>query len=132
MNQKELREQENRCIQEQAPACSAACPVHVDVRGMTAAIAKGNFDDAQELYRKSIPFPQIISRICDQPCQKTCLRKDLGGAIEIAALERACLDFGGRDFPAVKQLARKSVDRRGDHHCHQCLHRSRYVLAWTT
>ncbi|PKN84061.1 MAG: amine oxidase [Chloroflexi bacterium HGW-Chloroflexi-8] len=108
MNQKELREQENRCIQEQAPACSAACPVHVDVRGMTAAIAKGNFDDAQELYRKSIPFPQIISRICDQPCQKTCLRKDLGGAIEIAALERACLDFAGRDFPAVKQLARKS------------------------
>ncbi|NTW43385.1 MAG: NAD(P)-binding protein [Anaerolineaceae bacterium] len=108
MNQKELREQENRCIQEQAPACMATCPVHVDVRGMTAEIIKGNFDLAQELYRKSIPFPQIISRICDQPCQTTCLRKNLGGAIEIAALERACLEFGGTDFPAVKQLPRKS------------------------
>ena len=37
MDQKELREQENRCIQEQAPACTAACPVHVDVRGLVVA-----------------------------------------------------------------------------------------------
>jgi Fe-S oxidoreductase len=108
MNQKELRELENRCIQEQPPACTAACPAHVDARALAAEIAKGNFAAALEHYRKVIPFPQIISRICDQPCQKACLRKDLGGAIEIAALERACLEFGGQDLPAPKQLPRKA------------------------
>ena len=41
MDQKQLREQENRCIQEQAPACAATCPVHVDGRGIAAEIAKG-------------------------------------------------------------------------------------------
>jgi glutamate synthase (NADPH/NADH) small chain len=107
MNQKELREQENRCIQEQAPACTAACPVHVDIRGLTAAIAQGDFAAAYKLYRKAIPFPGIISHICDQPCQGTCLRKDLGGSIEIAALERACLEFGGQDAEAIKPLPRK-------------------------
>lgn len=108
MDQKELREQENRCIQEQPPACTAACPVHVDARGMIAEIARGDFAAALKLYRKAVPFPGIISHICDQPCQAVCLRKDLGGAIEIAALERACLDFGGEGVEPIKPLPRKS------------------------
>ena len=91
MDQKELREQENRCIQEQPPACTAACPVHLDARGMITEITRGDFAAALKLYRKAVPFPGIISHICDQPCQAACLRKELGGAIEIAALERACL-----------------------------------------
>ena len=108
MDQKQLREQENRCIQEQSPACTAACPTHVDARGITAEITKGNFNAAYTLYRKAVPFPGIISHICDQPCQMTCLRKDSGGAIEIAALERACMEFGSQGAEAVKRLPRKS------------------------
>lgn len=108
MDQKQLREQENRCIQEQAPACTAACPVHVDARGMIAEIARGDFAAAYKLYRKAVLFPGIISHICDQPCRSVCLRKDLGGAIEIAALERACLEFGGRSAEAIKPLPRKA------------------------
>jgi glutamate synthase (NADPH/NADH) small chain len=108
MDQKELREQENRCIQEHAPKCTAACPSHVDVRGMAAELAKGHFAAAYRLYRKAVPFPAIISRICDQPCQAACLRMDLGGAIEIAALERACVEFGSLDEEAIKPLPRKA------------------------
>jgi NADPH-dependent glutamate synthase beta subunit-like oxidoreductase len=107
MDQKELREQENRCIQEHAPACTAVCPVHVDVRGLNAAIAGGDFAAAYKLFRKSVPFPGIISRICDQPCKVSCLRKDLGGSIEIAALERASLEFGSHEMEPVKPLPRK-------------------------
>jgi NADPH-dependent glutamate synthase beta subunit-like oxidoreductase len=107
MDQKQLREQENRCIQEQAPTCTATCPVHVDVRGLTADIAKGDFVFAFKRYRKTIPFPGIISHICDQPCQQTCLRKPLGGPIEIAALERACLAYGSENPAPIKPLPRK-------------------------
>lgn len=108
MDQKQLREQENRCIQEQAPACTATCPAHVDARGVAAELAKGDFAAAYKLYRKAVPFPGILSRICDQPCQATCLRKDFGGAIEIAALERAAFEFGSQDAEAIKPLPRKS------------------------
>lgn len=107
MDQKELRELENRCIQEQPPVCAAVCPVHVDVRGMTAAITKADFSTAFNLYRKAVPFPGIISRICNQPCQAPCLRKNLGGAIEIAALERAALEFGSRNSEPIKPLPPK-------------------------
>lgn len=108
MDQKQLREQENRCIQEQAPACTATCPAHVDARGIAAEIAKGDFAAALKLYRKAVPFPGIISRICDQPCKTACLRKDFGGAIEMAALERAALEFGNSGAEPVKRLPKKS------------------------
>jgi len=107
MDQKQLREQENRCIQEHAPACAAACPVHVDVRGMAAKISAGDFAAAFTLYRKAVPFPGIISRVCPQPCQVVCLRKDMGGPIQIAALERACLEFGSRGAEPIRPLPRK-------------------------
>jgi NADPH-dependent glutamate synthase beta subunit-like oxidoreductase len=80
----------------------------VDVRGLVAEIIRGDYAAALKLYRKAVPFPGIISRICDQPCQGVCLRKDLGGPIEIAALERACLDFGSQETEAIKPLPRKA------------------------
>jgi glutamate synthase (NADPH) small chain len=107
MDQEHLRDQETKCIQEHAPGCTATCPVHVDVRGLVAEILKGDYTAASKLYRKAVPFPKIISHICDQPCQGACLRKDLGGAVEVAALERACLEFGSREGDGVKPMPRK-------------------------
>jgi L-lactate utilization protein LutB len=41
---KELREQENiLCSRTRSAECTAACPVHVDVRGLIAAITKGDY-----------------------------------------------------------------------------------------
>ena len=94
MEQSELRELEAQCIQECAPTCTAACPVHVDVRSMLAEIGRGDFSAALKIYRRSVPLPGVISRICDQPCQEVCKRADSGEAIAIRALERACLDHG--------------------------------------
>jgi glutamate synthase (NADPH) small chain len=93
MDQQELRELENRCIQECAPWCSAACPVHVDVRAMTAAIARGDFAAALKAFRKSVPFPEIIGRVCDHPCQDICKRKEAGSPISIRALEKAAVSL---------------------------------------
>jgi len=95
MDQKQMRELENRCIQEQAPFCTAACPVHVDVRAVLAEVAKGDFAAGLKLLRKALPFPGIIGHICDQPCRAACKRGEIGGAINLAALERACATYGG-------------------------------------
>ncbi len=94
VDQQELRKLENRCIQECAPWCSASCPVHVDVRAMSAALAKGDFASALKVFRKSVPFPGIISRVCDHPCQDVCKRKEAGSAVSIRALGTGCSDMG--------------------------------------
>jgi glutamate synthase (NADPH/NADH) small chain len=94
MDQTGLHELEEQCIQEHNPACMATCPARVDVRGICSEIIKHDFSAALKIYRKSIPFPGIICRICDQPCRNACVRKDAGEAIAIRSLEKACVDFG--------------------------------------
>ncbi len=91
MDQTRLRELEDQCIQECAPPCAAHCPVHVDVRALTSAIATGDFQTAFKTLYKTVPFPEIIARTCNQPCQAACYRKSVGGDIQVAALELACI-----------------------------------------
>ncbi|MGC8493915.1 MAG: FAD-dependent oxidoreductase, partial [Syntrophobacteraceae bacterium] len=93
MDQEELGKLEARCIQEQPAACAAACPVHVDARAMAAAIAGGDFTSAAKIFKKSVPFPGIISRVCDHPCQAACKRGEAGDAVALRDLEKACLDW---------------------------------------
>ncbi len=92
MDQKKLRQVEGQCIQEEAPACQSACPLHVDVRTFVVQISRGRYDDAWKTLARTLPFPGILARICDHPCEAHCLRETLGGAISIGALERACVN----------------------------------------
>jgi glutamate synthase (NADPH/NADH) small chain len=91
MDQKELRTLENRCIEENPPWCVADCPLHVDARTLAVSVAKGDWAGAWKVLLRSMPFPGILGRICDAPCQEHCKRADSGGAIAIGDLERACV-----------------------------------------
>jgi Fe-S oxidoreductase len=93
MDRQRVRERENQCIQEQPPTCTAACPIHVDARGMIECMGKQDFSAAFAIFNRFVPFPRIISRICDHPCEAECLRHEFGGAIRINSLERACVDY---------------------------------------
>jgi len=95
MEGERVRQWEAQCVQEQLPACSAACPVHVDARKMAQSIAKGDFSTALKTFQHSITLPRIISRVCDHPCQQACRRSEAGDALNIRALERSALAFGG-------------------------------------
>ena len=88
MDQGELRKIENRCIQEQPPGCIAACPLHVDVRTFIRHLSEKKWDEAWKVLQKTLPFPGIMGRICDAPCQNQCKRSEAGGAVLIGALER--------------------------------------------
>ena len=95
MEQEELRKLEDQCIQEQAPACAATCPIHLDVRAMVGEIARGNLKEASKILRKTVPFPGIVSRVCDHPCEGVCKRSEVGSPVSIRGLERACIDWAG-------------------------------------
>lgn len=108
IEQKELRDLEQKCVQECSPACTAACPAHVDVRAMMAAIGLGDFSAALKLYKKSVPFPGILSRICDQPCRDVCKREEAGDAIAIRALERFCVEHAEPSAEKSRPLPKRS------------------------
>ncbi len=43
MDPREIQQLEELCVQDDAPWCQAKCPLHVDVRGMLEALARGDF-----------------------------------------------------------------------------------------
>jgi NADPH-dependent glutamate synthase beta subunit-like oxidoreductase len=94
MDRERLQQLEEQCIQNQPPACETACPVHVGARALAAAAARGDWDEARREFVKAVPFPHVIARCCDAPCQAACVRKDAGGAIRMRDLERAALEHG--------------------------------------
>jgi Fe-S oxidoreductase len=57
---------------------------------------------ARKILEKSMPLAGIVARLCEAPCEKYCIRKDLGGAIAVGGLERACMrstSTAGRILP---------------------------------
>jgi NADPH-dependent glutamate synthase beta subunit-like oxidoreductase len=108
MGQQELRALEQQCIQECAPPCQAACPIHIDVRAVLLEFGRGDDDAALKALRRTLPFPGIISRVCDQPCRPVCKRGEAGDAIAIAALERACVEYAVVKTEKAKPLPRRS------------------------
>lgn len=91
MEQDELKRQEDKCTQESAPACTAGCPIHVDARKLMLDIQNKDLRNALKTLQKKQPFPGIIGRICDHPCEGQCIRKEVGTPIAISALERFCV-----------------------------------------
>lgn len=61
MEQADLRNYESRCIQEEAPQCTAACPLHVDARKLCDLAAKGKWEQAWMLLAKTFPLPGILA-----------------------------------------------------------------------
>jgi glutamate synthase (NADPH/NADH) small chain len=109
MDKNRLGALENQCIQECAPPCTASCPVHVDIRRMTSSVGEGDFAGGYKILQKSVPFPGIIAHTCDQPCQQKCSRETVGGVIQVAALERTCVEYGLKSPISVTLLPRKNA-----------------------
>ena len=91
MDQKKLRELENKCIQDQPPGCTAACPVHVDVRSFNKEIRAGNISAAFSIFAKAVVFPKIVGHICHHPCENQCKRNEIDEPVSIHELEKYCV-----------------------------------------
>lgn len=102
MDREQVRRWEAQCIENEAPACTATCPLHVDARGMAVAVAGGEFHKGLGLLAGAAPLPRILAHVCDHPCQAQCRRQEAGDPVAIGMLERACTEFGGA-VPAMQK-----------------------------
>ncbi|MGE4292846.1 MAG: pyridine nucleotide-disulfide oxidoreductase/dicluster-binding protein [Desulfovibrio sp.] len=101
MDQQTLHAWEAKCIQEEAPRCTASCPLHVDARKLCELMGKGRWNDAWAVLARTMPLPGVLARICDAPCETACLRNERGGAVRIGALERHCAQKANRTPPLM-------------------------------
>ncbi len=108
MEKSELQDWEYKCIQEEPPQCTAGCPIHVDARLFVKQVSREEWDDAFKTLSKTMPFPKIVGRICDHPCEPVCKRGEAGEPISIGALERACIETTREKVKGV-MLSRKKL-----------------------
>lgn len=91
MEQNILREFENKCIQTEPAYCTAQCPFHMDIKAFTEQMTNKDMESAFKIIEKSLPLPEILARICDHPCENSCIRKNIDSPVQIGALERKCV-----------------------------------------
>ena len=94
ISKEEIDSMAARCVYEEPPFCSAACPLKLDVRAFLKAAAGGDFKKALQLYEKIAPFPLILSRGCEAPCEGKCRLRELGDGVAIRDVEAAVARFG--------------------------------------
>lgn len=58
-----------------------------------ALIAQKKFEEALEIIRQSIPFPSVCGRVCFNPCEDACSRKDVDSPVSIRSLKRLVADY---------------------------------------
>jgi heterodisulfide reductase subunit A2 len=83
------------------PPCKDACPAHIDVQGYVALIGQGKFAEALALIRQTIPFPGVIGRVCNHPCETACNRSQYDQPIAICALKRFAADMEKEPAPLL-------------------------------
>jgi len=95
------------------PPCTKACPAGIDIKRQLALIARGQYLEALQVIKESIPLPLACSRVCPRFCEKKCGRSGLEGPVAINMTKRFVADLdlkrGGPAAAARKPASGKRV-----------------------
>jgi NADPH-dependent glutamate synthase beta subunit-like oxidoreductase/formate hydrogenlyase subunit 6/NADH:ubiquinone oxidoreductase subunit I/ferredoxin len=100
------------------PPCQNKCPSHIDIPGFLKANAEANWRESTRIFKRTIPFPSVLGRVCPAPCEEHCRRDEVDEAIAIRdshryagdQVIRAMLD-DDQDPPVPFELQPKSGRR---------------------
>jgi formate dehydrogenase major subunit len=65
------------------PPCQNKCPSHIDIPGFLQANTEGDFVESARIFKRTIPFPSVLGRVCPAPCEEHCRRDEVEEAIAI-------------------------------------------------
>jgi len=73
--------------------CKIACPDKVDVQTYVSLIANGQYHEAVQVIKETLPMPLSIGRVCPAFCERECRRTIVDEPIAIRQLKRHAADF---------------------------------------
>ena len=73
--------------------CRHACPAHIDIPRYINLIVEGKHSEALAVIREKVPFPGVLGRVCEHPCEEACRRTELNDPICIKFLKRFVHDY---------------------------------------
>ncbi|MEO8469675.1 MAG: FAD-dependent oxidoreductase [Chloroflexota bacterium] len=86
------------------PPCQNKCPSHIDIPGFLKQNAEGNWRESTRVFKRTIPFPSVLGRVCPAPCEDHCRRDEVDEAIAIRDSHRYAGD------QVIKQMLDDGID----------------------
>ncbi len=86
------------------PPCQNKCPSHIDIPGFLKANAEGEFRESARIFKRTIPFPSILGRVCPAPCEEHCRRDEVDEAIAIRDSHRYAGD------QVLREMVEQGID----------------------
>jgi len=86
------------------PPCQNKCPSHIDIPGFLKQNAEGNFRESARIFKRTIPFPSVLGRVCPAPCEEHCRRDEVDEAIAIRDSHRYAGD------QVIKSMLDEGID----------------------
>ena len=86
------------------PPCQNKCPSHIDIPGFLKANAEANWRESARIFKRTIPFPSVLGRVCPAPCEEHCRRDEVDEAIAIRDSHRYAGD------QVLKQMLDEDID----------------------
>jgi NADPH-dependent glutamate synthase beta subunit-like oxidoreductase/formate hydrogenlyase subunit 6/NADH:ubiquinone oxidoreductase subunit I/ferredoxin len=86
------------------PPCQNKCPSHIDIPGFLKANAEGEWRESARIFKRTIPFPSILGRVCPAPCETHCRRDEVDEAIAIRDSHRYAGD------QVLREMAERGID----------------------
>lgn len=88
-------EEAQRCLICKKPRCVSSCPVEIDIAGMMAAVAEGDFAEGVRILKDKNLLPAVCGRVCPQEdqCEGVCALQKKGGELAIGRVERFLADW---------------------------------------
>jgi formate dehydrogenase major subunit len=86
------------------PPCQYKCPSHIDIPGFLKQNAEGNWRESTRVFKRTIPFPSVLGRVCPAPCEDHCRRDEVDEAIAIRDSHRYAGD------QVLKQMLDDGID----------------------
>ncbi len=86
------------------PPCQNKCPSHIDIPGFLKANAEGEWRESTRIFKRTIPFPSVLGRVCPAPCETHCRRDEVDEAIAIRDSHRYAGD------QVLREMTERGVD----------------------
>src|SRR5215218_6707354 len=86
------------------PPCQNKCPSHIDIPGFLKANAETDWRESTRIFKRTIPFPSVLGRVCPAPCEEHCRRDEVDEAIAIRDSHRYAGD------QVIKAMLDEDVD----------------------
>ena len=114
MNEKEIIELSNKCLNCKNPLCRKGCPINTNIPGFIEEVKNNNFKQAYNILQQNNIMSEICSNVCfyEECCEGHCIRGIKQESVKISTLEKQVNLWANKNQIEYKQIIEKKNGKK--------------------